>query len=51
MNLGIKLDYNANSMDLSPITDQKIKKSKYLAVGCINGSVLIIDPMSLIVTY
>jgi len=44
MLLGVKLDFPAKALHMSP-------NGKYLAVGCTNGSVLIVDPKSLVVTF
>lgn len=44
MLLGVKLDFPAKAMHMSP-------NGKYLAVGCTNGSVLIVDPKSLVITF
>ncbi|KRX05725.1 WD40-repeat-containing domain [Pseudocohnilembus persalinus] len=42
--LSVKLDFPAKAMHMSP-------NGKYLIVGCTNGSVLIVDPKSLVVTF
>ena len=44
MLLGYKLDFPAKCLNMS-------NNGKYLAVGCLNGSVLIVDPKSLVVTF
>lgn len=44
MLLGVKLDFPAKAIHMSP-------NGKYLAVGCLNGSVLIVDPKSLVVIF
>jgi len=44
MLLGVKLDFPAKALHMS-------SNGKYLAVGCMNGSVLIVDPKSLVVTF
>ncbi len=44
MLLGQKLDFPAKALYMSP-------NGKYLAIGCLNGSVLIVDPKSLVVTF
>jgi WD40 repeat protein len=44
MLLGVKLDFPSWAIHMSP-------NGKYLAIGCINGSVLIVDPKSLVVTF
>lgn len=44
MLLGVKLDFPAKCLNMS-------SNGKYLAVGCLNGSVLIVDPKSLVVTF
>lgn len=41
---GVKLDFPAKALHMS-------SNGKYLAVGCMNGSVLIVDPKSLVVTF
>jgi WD40 repeat protein len=42
--LSTKLDYPASAVSMSP-------NQKYLAVGCKNGCILIVDPKSLVVTF
>ena len=40
----MKLDYPARCIDLTG-------NSKYIAIGCLNGNVLIVDPLSLVVIF
>eukprot|EP00825_Cyclidium_porcatum_P020328 TRINITY_DN2306_c0_g1_i1.p1 TRINITY_DN2306_c0_g1~~TRINITY_DN2306_c0_g1_i1.p1 ORF type:complete len:305 (+),score=68.37 TRINITY_DN2306_c0_g1_i1:115-1029(+) len=44
MLLGVKLEFPAKAIHISP-------NGNFLAIGCINGSIQIVDPKSLVVTF